>query len=66
MPFHIKTGVARHVELHNVAKTLMDQSQDQEPRIHVVQDRLRSTLELRGQLDHIVNKFVHPFNSRVK
>jgi len=25
VPFHIKVGIARHVELHNVAKTLIDQ-----------------------------------------
>ncbi len=36
MPFHIKTSIARHVELQNMARALMDQSQDQEPRIHVV------------------------------
>jgi hypothetical protein len=28
VPFHIRTGNFRHVELHNVARTLMDQSQD--------------------------------------
>jgi hypothetical protein len=30
MPFHIKVGIARHVELQNVIKTLMDQSQEHE------------------------------------
>jgi len=26
VPFHIKVGIVRHVELHNVAGALMDQS----------------------------------------
>jgi hypothetical protein len=26
VPFHIKVGIVRHVELQNVARTLMDQS----------------------------------------
>jgi hypothetical protein len=26
VPFHIKVGIARHVELHNVARALIDQS----------------------------------------
>jgi hypothetical protein len=26
VPFHIRTCIARHVELHNVARALMDQS----------------------------------------
>jgi hypothetical protein len=26
VPFHIKTSIARHVELQNVTRTLMDQS----------------------------------------
>jgi hypothetical protein len=25
VPFHIRAGIARHVELQNVARTLMDQ-----------------------------------------
>jgi hypothetical protein len=25
VPFHIKTGIAKHVELQNVARSLMDQ-----------------------------------------
>jgi hypothetical protein len=29
VPFHIKTCIARHVELQNVARTLMDQPQEQ-------------------------------------
>ncbi len=36
VPFHIGVGIARHVELPNVARTLMDQSQDHELRIFVV------------------------------
>jgi hypothetical protein len=27
VPFHIKASIARHVELQNVARALMDQSQ---------------------------------------
>jgi len=34
--FHIKANIVRHVELQNVARALMDQSQDQEPRILIV------------------------------
>ncbi len=30
VPFHIKAGIARHVELHNVVKTLIDQPQEHE------------------------------------
>jgi hypothetical protein len=30
VPFHIKTDLVRHVELQNVAGTLMDQPQEQE------------------------------------
>jgi hypothetical protein len=29
VPFHIKAFIARHVELQNVARTLMDQPQKQ-------------------------------------
>jgi hypothetical protein len=29
VPFHIKTCIARHVELQNVARALMDQPQEQ-------------------------------------
>jgi hypothetical protein len=39
VPFHIIVSIVRHVKLHNVAGTLMDQSQDQEPRIHVVKKK---------------------------
>jgi hypothetical protein len=28
VPFHIRVGIARHVELQNVARALMDQSQE--------------------------------------
>jgi hypothetical protein len=28
VPFHIRAGIARHVELQNVAGTLMDQPQE--------------------------------------
>jgi hypothetical protein len=28
VPFHIKENIARHVELQNVARLLMDQSQE--------------------------------------
>ncbi len=49
VPFHIRVSIVRHVELHNVVGTLLDQSQDQELRIHVVQNKLKG-LELGGQL----------------
>jgi hypothetical protein len=41
VPFHIRIGIVKHAELQNVAKTIMDQSQDQELKILVVQNRLR-------------------------
>ncbi len=47
VPFHIKTGIARHVELKNVAGTLMDQPQKQKSGILVVHNRFRS-MELEG------------------
>jgi hypothetical protein len=28
VPFHIRVGIIRHVELQNVARTLMDQAQE--------------------------------------
>jgi hypothetical protein len=34
--FHIKASIVRHVELQIVAKTLMDQPQEQEPKIPIV------------------------------
>jgi hypothetical protein len=46
-PFHMRADIARHVELQNVVGTLMDQSQDQEPRIFVIQNRLKN-MELGG------------------
>ncbi len=36
VPFHIRTYIVRHVQLQNVARALMDQSQDQEPRILII------------------------------
>jgi hypothetical protein len=36
VPFHIRVGIARHVELQNVATTLTDQSREQELGILVV------------------------------
>jgi hypothetical protein len=36
VPFHIRIGIVKHVELQNVAKTVMDQSQDQELKIIIV------------------------------
>jgi hypothetical protein len=41
VPFHIKACIVRHVELQNVARTLMDQPQLQEPRILIVQNKLK-------------------------
>ncbi len=49
VPFHIKTSIARHVELQNATRTLMDQPQEQEPGILVVQNRLKG-MELASQL----------------
>ncbi len=49
MPFHIKTCIARHVELKNVGGALMDQPLEQEPKIHVVHNRLKG-MELGSQL----------------
>jgi hypothetical protein len=37
VPFHIGVGIVRHVELQNVARTIMDQTQAHESRIHVIQ-----------------------------
>jgi hypothetical protein len=34
--FHIKASTPNHVELQIVAKTLMDQPQEQEPKIPIV------------------------------
>jgi hypothetical protein len=49
VPFHIRAGIARDVELQNVVNTLMDQPHEQEPRILIVQNRLRG-MELGSQL----------------
>ncbi len=49
MPFHIRIDITRHVELQNVAKPLMDQPHEQEPRIPVIQNRLKG-MELGSQL----------------
>jgi hypothetical protein len=49
VPFHVKVGIARHVELQNVVGTLMDQSQEQELGIPIVQNRFRA-MELGSQL----------------
>jgi hypothetical protein len=42
VPFHIRACIAKHVELQNVVGTLMDQPQEQEPKILVVQNTLKS------------------------
>jgi hypothetical protein len=47
--FHIKIGIARHVELQNVAGALMDQSQAQELGIPIGQNILKG-IELKSQL----------------
>jgi hypothetical protein len=47
--FHIRVGIARHVELQNVVGALMDQSHDQKQGILVIQYRLKN-MELGGQL----------------
>jgi hypothetical protein len=49
VPFHIRIDITRHVELQNVAKPLMDQPHEQEPRIPVIQNRLKG-MELGSQL----------------
>ncbi len=49
VPFHIRVCNTRHVELHNVVRALMNQSQELEPRIPIVQNRLKR-MELGGQL----------------
>jgi len=36
VPFHNKVSITKYVELHNVARALMDQSQGQEPKIPIV------------------------------
>jgi hypothetical protein len=58
MPFHIRTSIVRHAKLQNVARALMDQSQDQEPKILLIQNRLRG-MELGGQLGP-QSRHIHP------
>jgi hypothetical protein len=41
VPFHIKTSIAKHVELQNVARKLMNQPQEQESKKCVVQNIFR-------------------------
>jgi len=36
VPFHIKACIAKHVELQNVVRALMDQPHEHELRKHVV------------------------------
>jgi hypothetical protein len=49
VPFHIRASIARHVELQNVTRALMDQSQAQELGIPIVQNTLKG-IELGSQL----------------
>jgi len=42
VPFHIRVGITRHVELWNVVGALMDQTHEQESRIDVIHNRFRS------------------------
>jgi len=63
--FHIRVGIARHVELQNVVGALMDQSHDQKQGILVIQYRLKN-MELGGQLGPHSQQFVHSFNSKAK
>jgi hypothetical protein len=58
VPFHIKLGIARHVELQNGGRTLMDQSQEHEPIILVVYNILRG-MELGSQLG-LQSQQIHP------
>jgi len=41
VPFHIIASIAKHVELQNVARKLMDQPQEQEYKKIVVQNIFR-------------------------
>jgi hypothetical protein len=47
--FHIRANILWHVELQNVVGTLMDQPQEQEPKIPIVQKKLKG-MELGSQL----------------
>jgi hypothetical protein len=49
VPFHIKVGIAQHVELQNVVVALMDQPQEYELRIPIIHSILK-VMELGGQL----------------
>jgi hypothetical protein len=49
VPFHIRACIARHVELQNVAGTVIDQPQEQDLRILIVHNRFRG-MELGSQL----------------
>ncbi len=49
VPFHTRTCIARHVELQNVSRALMDKPQEHELGIPIVQNRLRG-MELGSQL----------------
>jgi hypothetical protein len=41
VPFHIRASIVRHVELKKVVGTLINQPQEQKPRIFIVQNKLR-------------------------
>ncbi len=49
VPFHIRVGVAKQVELQDVAGTLMDQPQEQESRFLIVKNKFHG-MELGNQL----------------
>jgi hypothetical protein len=49
VPFHIKENIAKHVEIQNVVKALMDQPHEQELGILIVQNKLTG-MELGSQL----------------
>jgi hypothetical protein len=49
VPFHIKVGIAKHVELQNVARTLMDQPQEHDLGIPIVQNKFHN-MEFGSQL----------------
>ncbi len=49
MPFHIEVCITKHVKLENVAKTLIDQPQEQESGILIVQNKFKG-MELESQL----------------
>ncbi len=49
VPFHIRTCIARHVELQNVVGALMDHPHEQKPIILIVHNRLKG-MELGSQL----------------